>query len=462
VTFDKETERLTAGVRFGIGASAADIDAMGDDPRGWLTAQLDETPPAPEAAVPPDIQSIAKPFFEQAVVARRAVVQNDVEAAQKARQARRQAGRLMNSALSIASVENLAAAAESSFPFRERLIRFWHNHFAVQSTSRQGKVLLPFFANSAISPFVTLPFHQMLTTVSQHPAMLLYLDNVRSTGPNSPLGLSRNLGLNENLAREILELHTLGVNGGYTQKDVRELAEALTGWRIGKPTNEETAWRSLFRPARHEPGGATILGQNYPDKSERTAEHILRDLAKHPSTARHIATKLARHFVDDNPPEAAIQKLERCWLETEGDLGEVSRILVGLDEPRTSLFSKLKQPGDFVLSSLRALDVDVTPMLANLAVAHQKTMGQPLLDPPGPQGWYDTAADWSDPGSLARRVDWGVALASAAGDRVDALAAMERNLGSFATRDTRLAIERAPTRQEAAAILIASPLFQRR
>lgn len=462
MTFDKETERLTAGVRFGLGASAADIDAMGDDPRGWLTAQLDETPPAPEAAVPPDIQSIAQPFFELASAARRAAAEESAESALEARKAMRESYRPLNTALSAARLESIAAATESRLPFRERLTNFWHNHFAVRSTNRQGRVLLPYFAQTAIAPFVTGSFDKMLVSVSRHPSMLFYLDSTRSIGPNSPVGLSRDQGLNENLAREILELHTLGVKGGYSQKDVRELAAALTGWRVGKPTDEENAWRSLFQPTRHEPGGATVLDRDYPDKRERTAEKILHDLARHPSTARHIATKLTRHFVDDNPPEAAIRKLERCWLETEGDLGEVSHTLAGLDEARTSLFSKLKQPGDLVLSSLRALDLDITPRLAKLAARHQEAMGQPLLKPPGPQGWYDTAADWSDPGSLARRVDWGVALASAAGDRVDALAAMERNLGAFATRDTRLAIERAPTRQEAAAILIASPLFQRR
>lgn len=462
MTFDKETERLTAGVRFGLCASAADIDAMGDDPRGWLAAQLDETPPAPDTAVPPDIQDVAQSFFEQAVAARKTATEDGAEAALEAREAMREPRRRMTAALSAARAEKLAVTAKSAFPFRERLTSFWHNHFAVQAKSRRGTVFLPYFAESAIAPFVTGPFERLLVSVSQHPSMLLYLDNVRSTGPNSAAGLSRNMGLNENLAREILELHTLGVDGGYSQKDVSELAAALTGWGTGKPTDEETAWRSLFQPTRHEPGGATVLDRDYPDKGERTAEKILRDLARHPSTARHIATKLARHFVDDNPPEAAIQKLERRWLETDGDLGEVSHTLAGLDEARTSLFSKLKQPGDLVLSSLRALDLHITPRLAKLAARHQSAMGQPLLDPPGPQGWYDTAADWSDPGSLARRVDWGVALASAAGDRVDALAAMERNLGSFATRDTRLAIERAPTRQEAAAILIASPLFQRR
>ncbi|MBX3504023.1 MAG: DUF1800 domain-containing protein [Parvibaculum sp.] len=451
MTFDRETERLTAGVRYGLGASAADIDAMGSDPRGWLLDQIEVTALLARSA------SGALPKTGK-------IYRVDAEALgpEDARLAVQQVRKQISSNFSAAGLDGVAEAVTTTLPFRERLIRFWNNHFAVGTKNRKGKATLPALTDDAIAPFVFAPFEEMLLAVSRHPSMQLYLDNIRSIGPNSEVGLSKGRGLNENLAREILELHTLGVDGGYTQADIKELAAALTGWSTGNTTEYATGWHFVFYPEYHEPGGATVLGKTYSEGGEETAEQILRDLARHPSTARHIAMKLARHFVDDDPPESAIRKLERRWLETDGDLAEVSRTLAGLDEARASLFSKLKQPGDLVVSALRALDLDMTPRLAELAVAFQGAMGQPVMRPPGPQGWYDTAADWSDPGSLARRVDWAVALAAEAGDKVDAQAAMERNFASLAPRDTRIAIERAASRQEAAAILVASPLFQRR
>ncbi|MDO9126609.1 MAG: DUF1800 domain-containing protein [Parvibaculum sp.] len=459
VTYSREIERLTASVRFGLGTNAADREAMGADPRGWLADQIETSIPVPSSAVPPSAGQEAETYYRLREYERSV---SDGPDAENARLSSQQSLLRLRDILSEATLDTLSTAVETQHPFRERLIRFWSNHFSVQPKNWLAKIALPYFAGTAISPFVAAPFEEMLLSVCRHPAMQIYLDSGRSTGPNSKVGLKRGLGLNENLAREILELHTLGVGGGYSQEDVIELAAALTGWTSGKPKDEETAWRFIFQPARHEPGGATLLSKTYPDKGEATAEHILRDLARHPSTAHHIATKLARHFIDDDPPDSAVDKLERRWLETQGDLGEVSRTLVTLDEARASLFSKLKQPGDLVVSSLRALDMEMTPQLAKLAARHQAAMGQPLLRPPGPQGWYDTVHDWSDPGSLSRRVDWGVALAAQTSDSTNARAAMERNFGSLVDRDNRLAIERASTRQEAAAILIASPLFQRR
>lgn len=457
-----DIEQLAAAVRFGLGARASDIEAMAGDPRGWLLAQIDRPSNEPGPVVAPEVKLDVSKYYASRLAEFAALRANDQDQVDLIIRDRRPLTVRIRSTLASAELEGLRRAVTTEAPFRERLVRFWTNHFSVWPKSRNGRVAVPYFEQSAIAPFVTGPFEELLLSSTRHPAMQIYLDNWKSVGPNSPIGLKQETGLNENLAREILELHTLGSEGGYTQDDVIALAAALTGWTFRSPHEAETSWDFVFRKRRHEPGAVTVMGKTYEPGDGQTAELVLRDISRHPSTARHLSTKLARHFVADVPPEAAIEKLSAVYLDSGGDLGEVSRALVSLDEARDHLFSKLKQPGDFVVSSLRALDFDIDEDLAKLAAAHQTAMGQPPLKPPGPQGWYDTFGDWNDPSSLRRRVEWGVALAARGGDTLTPIAATDRNLGTHLDRDTRLAIERAPSRQEAAALLVASPLFQRR
>lgn len=459
-TFSRE--QIAAAVRFGLGARSSDMEAMGDDPRGWLLAQVAPFVPAQVATLPDEMRADVGLYYESRVTEAEAMRAGDMEAVDSVLRDRRPVMRRIRIGLSAQKLGAITQAVSSDMPFRERLVRFWTNHFAVFPKSRNGRVAAPYFEQSAIAPYVTAPFAELLLSAVRHPAMQIYLDNSQSVGPKSPLGIERRKGLNENLAREILELHTLGVDGGYTQEDVIELARALTGWTFGSPHDPETSWNFVFHEDRHEPGKVTVLGKTYAAGGPETAELILRDIARHPSTARHLSTKLARHFVADEPPDAVVEKLTAVYMKSDGDLAEVSGALVSLDEARTHLFSKLKQPGDFVVSSLRALDFKMDKNLLDLAAAHQTAMGQPPLQPPGPQGWYDTFGDWNDPSSLLRRVEWGAVLAAHGGDTLDPVAAAERNLGADMDRDTRLAIQRAPSREEAAAILVASPLFQRR
>ena len=256
--------------------------------------------------------------------------------------------------------------------------------------------------NEAIRPNVSGKFADLLMAVEKHPAMILYLDNQRSVGPGSELGRranrrrsERQTGLNENLAREILELHTLGVDGGYTQDDVTSFAKIITGWSIGG-SNERGRFadgvpgRFEFREIIHEPGDQFVLGRRYSQTGIRQGEAVLRDLAAHPATARHIAAKLARHFAADDPPQELVDKLAAAFLESDGDLPAVYQVLVESPACWADNFAKYKTPHDYVVSALRAFNHE--PENPRFIIAALDLMGQAPYRPGSPAGWPDTAA----------------------------------------------------------------------
>jgi uncharacterized protein (DUF1800 family) len=308
-------------------------------------------------------------------------------------------------------------------------------------------------------------FEDMLLAAARHPAMLLYLDQVRSIGPQSPAALraaereQRRRGLNENLAREILELHTLGVRSGYTQADVTEFARALTGWTLPAP-DDEAAGPFQFRRAMHEPGSRTVVGRAYAQAGEEQARAILHDLATAPATAHHIATKLARHFVADEPPPALVQRLSDAFVRTAGDLPSVYRELVATPEAWAATAPKFKSPWDWAISSLRALGrTEIPPMqLANL----MKQLAQPVWRPGSPAGYDDVAAAWAAPDALVRRVEVAQRLAAQAAGGVDARALAPRVLPGALTDATAKAIARAESPSSGLALLLVSPEFLRR
>ena len=303
---------VTATFRFGLGPRPGELAQAAADPRGWLLAQLDGDPgPLPG---------------EDALPASAAVVTAFVDARREAREGMAEARREFRmSALDVYREEVRARVAEgvrTAAPFRERLVLFWSNHFTVSARRPELLGLAGAFEREAIRPNVTGSFLDLLRAVVRHPGMLVYLDNARSVGPGSPAGQRRDRGLNENLARELMELHTLGVDGGYTQADVTQLARILTGWSV----DEDGAFR--FRELTHEPGPKVLLGRTYPEAGVDEGEAALAALARHPSTARHVATRLARHFAADDPPPALVGRLAARFLATDGDLPSVYRTLV--------------------------------------------------------------------------------------------------------------------------------------
>ena len=339
-------------------------------------------------------------------------------------------------------------------PFRERLVWFWANHFTVSVRQGQTNAVVGPFVREAIRPYVNGPFFGMLLAVMRHPAMLMYLDNIGSAGPDSPVGKAQHRGLNENLARECLELHTLGVDGGYTQADVTEFAKVLSGWSIDM---ERLYPGFLFRPATHEPGAKTVIGHRIPP-GEAGGVVALEMLAHHPATYRHLATRLVRHFVADAPSPAAVAAIEGVLHDTDGDLGAASIALLHLPDAWTPL-TKLRTPLDFSVAALRALDLPADKQVPLGGVLG--TLGQPLWTAPLPNGWSDAATDWAGPEAAMRRIDWIYGVAARAGDR-DPVAIADAALGPLLAPRTRDALHGAGSRRDALTLLLSSPEFQRR
>jgi uncharacterized protein (DUF1800 family) len=315
------------------------------------------------------------------------------------------------------------------------------------------------YEREAIRPHVLGRFADMLLAVETHPAMLLYLDNARSIGPNSPAGQRGGKGLNENLAREILELHTLGVRTVYSQADVTSFADVITGWTIVPPRPELAhAGEFTFAPRMHEPAAQKVIDQTYPDTGFEQGRAVLQALARHPATARHVATKLVRHFVADDPPLALVDKLSKRFLATQGDLKEMAKALVAAPESWAAPPRKLKRPSEWMIGMLRATDTD-PPDIRPILQA-QNLLGEPLWRPPAPNGFADQDAAWID--GMSQRLDIANQAARRFGNRIDPKAALELALGPLASAETRQTINRAESRPQALALLFMAPEFQRR
>jgi len=345
--------------------------------------------------------------------------------------------------------------------FGERLAMFWANHFAISAAKGPNvRILAGAFEREAIRPHVFGRFSDMLLAVETHPAMLFYLDNQQSFGPDSVAGQNRNRGLNENLARETLELHTLGVDGGYSQADVTSFARIITGWTVvGREGRLGDPGSFTFFARAHEPGPETLLGRIYGDQGFEQGKAALLDLARHPATATHIAHKLARHFVSDTPPAALVEHLAAVFRSSDGDLAALSMALVEADAAWQPELVKLRSPLEFSVAMLRATEIrpEPQPVLGALYA-----MGQPLWQPAGPNGYADTAVAWASPEALKTRMDIANAAALRTGDRFDPADFVETRLGPLLSRDTRDAVSRAESRTQGLAIAFMSPEFQRR
>jgi uncharacterized protein (DUF1800 family) len=301
----------------------------------------------------------------------------------------------------------------------------------------------------------------MLRAVEQHPAMLFFLDNQQSLGPNSRAGQNRKRGLNENLAREIMELHTLGVGGGYTQEDVTSLARIITGWTfVGRQGQLGAPGSFVFNANAHEPGAQRLLGRTYEDSGVGQGEAALADIARLPSTAKFIATKFARHFVADDPPPALVARLQDVFRKSDGDLKALALALVDSDEAWRAPLTKLRSPYEFLVATGRLLAQ--IPDDPGRYLGGLNTLGQPLWSPAGPNGFPDTNAAWAAPEGMKLRLDIAAQFASRLADSIDPRDLLEVAAADAASPDTRRTIERAESRQQAVALLLMSPEFQRR
>jgi uncharacterized protein (DUF1800 family) len=345
--------------------------------------------------------------------------------------------------------------------FGERLAMFWANHFAVAIGKGQDvHVLAGAFEREAIRPNVFGRFADMLQAVETHPAMLMFLDNQQSVGPDSRAGNNGKRGLNENLARETLELHTLGVDGGYTQQDVTALARIITGWTVNRKEGPLGAPGTFaFNPGAHQPGDQTLLGLTYADAGLEQGRMALRDLARHPATARHLATKLTRHFVADAAPPDLVARLAAAYTKSDGDLSAVYLALIGSEEAWDPRLVKIRSPLDYVVALLRASGERPKP---NLILSALTAMGQPLWNPAGPNGFADTTDAWASSEGLGTRIDVASLIANAASNDTDPRRFASERLGLLLTPETLQAIARASTKAQGLSIAFLSPEFQRR
>ncbi len=350
------------------------------------------------------------------------------------------------------------AALNAHVGLTERLVWFWSNHFCVSADKGPTRPICGAYEREAIRPHVLGKFSDMLVAAETHPAMLLYLDNIRSIGPDSFAGIRRGKGINENLAREIMELHTLGVRSGYTQTDVTNFAKVISGWTIVPPRNPERGGEFIFNPRMHEPGPQTVIGRTFAEGGFAQGRAVLEELAGRPATANHIAFKLARHFVADNPPPALVARLAQRFRDTHGDLREVSKTLVTAPESWAPP-SKLKMPGEWIVAALRTSGF--VPPDARRIVQAQNLLGEPLWTPPAPKGFSDDSTAWVD--GLAQRLDIANQIGRLGADRNREPGDMvEAALGPLASDATRKAVERAASRPQALALLLMAPEFQRR
>lgn len=471
-------DAVTALNRFGLGARPGDLARVASDPRGALKAELQ-----PDRALVPA-------GGEDGLAGTSANLQASF-AADEARKRLREAQAVSRNVLLPSAMTAGGATAEKPEPqpelriyraealarfgmardaeigFVERLAAFWSNHFCVSASKAPLlRASAGSFEREAIRPFVLGRFADMLQAVERHPAMLFFLDNVRSIGPESRAGGNGKRGLNENLAREIMELHTLGVGSGYSQADVTSLARVITGWtfagregRIGEPG------AFTFNSAMHEPGDQMVVGHAYLGGGFGQGEAALNDLARHPATARHVATKLVRHFIADDPPPSAVDRIATVFRQRDGDLRAVAAALVDLPEAWSPPSAKMRSPQDLLIAAARltgAKPADPAPWLGVL-----RMLGQPLWEPPGPNGYPDAAADWASPEAMKLRLDLAAQIAHGfkgfgIDGAPDPLALLDIAAGDALSPETRDAVTRAESREQGMALALMSPEIQRR
>jgi uncharacterized protein (DUF1800 family) len=455
-------EGAIAANRFGFGARPGSLARIGDHPRDYLLQQLRGPAPVLRDALPASHDLLAK------VLAERATRRDPAGAQPSAVQLAKTVRETYLPAYVAEVGARARAAITSQADFLERLVHFWSNHFAVSVDKIAVLGLAGAMEREAVRPNVLGNFADMLLAVEQHPAMLLYLDNHISIGPDSQAARvagarGRQIGLNENLGREILELHTLGVEGGYTQADVQSLAAIITGWSVGGEAGRLRGGdpgRFFFRAAFHQPGAMQLMGRRYVEEGVEQGNRALRDLALDPRTAAHIAGKLARHFVADEPSPALVARLQKAYLDASGDLPALYAALVASPEVWQSPLAKFKTPTDYIYSTCRALDLPFGGRMADMRVF--ELLGQRSFQPGSPAGWPDRGADWDGSAALLKRLEWAQELGQRLGSARNAVQVADASLGGALSGATRTGIQRAQDGAQALTLLLAAPEFMRR
>ena len=439
-----EKHAVIASNRFGLGAKPGDLKTAQESPGQWLLEQL--TIPR-FSSDHPDSGEVLEAFYAYRKNVKRFKQQKMMEKPDNI------AGRLFVHM----AADTVSGAVNDDHTLNWRLLDFFSNHFSVSGQGGMMKPLAPTLEREAIAPNLLGSFENMLLAVEQHPAMLVYLDNDKSAGPSTRVARNRR-GLNENLAREILELHTLGVNGGYNLEDIQELARAISGWSITRPKEEQHGF--VFRPAAHEPGSRVVLGKVYRNTGINQGEAILKDLAVHPATARYLSFKLARHFVSDSPPEALVKAMTDTWRQTRGNIKAVVSTMIEHPDAWQSDSVKLKSPREFYISALRLTGLPVPN--ARFMVNTLVNLGQAPFGASSPAGYGDVASTWDGPDALLKRVDWVNTITRQVQMNQPPVQLARAHSGALLSAHTAKMVSRAESRQQGLALYLMSPEFLRR
>jgi uncharacterized protein (DUF1800 family) len=454
-------EGAIAAHRFGLGAKPGEIEAASASPHAWLMSQLEGPVEQPQSLGGTPLVSGGR------LAAQLEEDRKQVQMLKRDRADNADAIKAINKSRGQIFVNEMAARFAQGFttnkPFAERLVWFWSNHFAVSSLNGRAAMFAGAFEREAIRPHISGTYEGMAQAVVHHPAMLLYLDNAESIGPNSPQGLRSKKGLNENLGRELMELYTLGVDGGYTQADVVAMARLLTGWSLDNQGGD-----SGFRyyPQRHEPGPVTLRGKTYEGYDGAVA--AVSDLAHDPATAHHIAQKFAVAFIADDPPTSSVVRLEKTFRDTHGNLRALAETAINDPVAWKPGRGKMRTPVEYVTASYRLLglphatnDPDAVTKQVKGAMGAARLMGQFPLSPPSPKGWPESSEAWSGPDAVLDRIEWARQIGQRLPKVFDAAAVAEMGLGPLLSAATRTAMAQASTPGEGVALLLSSPEFQR-
>jgi uncharacterized protein (DUF1800 family) len=441
--------------RFGLGARPGEIEAASRDPKAWLVNQIGtaaEQPVAVDGAAFPSGGVLVRQ--EQAMIAaRRAFKAGNTEAQKK-----QAGGRIKIFADEMAGRFQLGFT--TARPFAEHLVWFWTNHFTVSTTAGRTLNFAGAFEREAIRPYIADTFENMLLAVASHPAMLVYLNNVASIGPDSPAGERTGKGRNENLGRELMELYSLGVDGGYTQTDVIALANILTGW--GLDPNAPSGFG--FSPNRHEPGAQSLRGKRYGDDLKSGVQAV-RDLAHDPHTARHIAAKFATYFIADAPSPQSVARLEAVFNRTGGNLKALAVAAVEYPAAWTPAPAKMRSPVEYVTAGYRLLGLpsgDNQEQQTRAAMGSARAMGEFPMTASSPNGWPLVSDAWTGPDAVLNRIEWAKQVGARMPADFNAATVADAGMGPLLALATRTAMARAETQGDALALLISSPEFQRR
>lgn len=433
--------------RFGLGIPLHEVNI--GNPRDWLFDQL-----SPTHALPSSIKSWKSS----------ASIVNQTIRTTKSMRKMSKKERKIESRNEISNI--LWQGHTTQTPFFERVVMFFCNHLTVSAEKNSVAQFIPSFYKEVVRSNMHRGYAAMLIASTKHPAMLKYLDNIRSFGPDSKIGTRRNVGLNENLAREILELHTVGLESRYTQKDVVAFSNILTGWSVPRNKKEWTGSSFHFRESGHQPGAQTVMGKRYTQKGVRKGEALLSDLARSPYTAHRLAQKILKHFICESPDQLLVNKMAKAYLDGNDDIIAMLKVMI-LDqkswEPRQQ---KVKRPDELVLSTMRLL----IPSGSKIQKKEQKqlhgnltVMGQKPFHAPSPKGWSDEAMEWLSGEAMLRRLRFAEQVASHyVSQHPDIMRLAEHSLGPVLSKRTRMFIARAPSRKTALALLLSAPEFQRR